>query len=87
MSTVRRVILNPASPREARTATGRLLRTLGLRNSTTSEYAAGALITTVWTLSETDRERLANLLVSRHVRATVENVRNNVVITWRKPCP
>jgi hypothetical protein len=92
VSTVKRVILNPANPREARTAAERLVRALDLRATTTSEYAHGWLLTTVWTASEADSAALVGLLTNRHVRARYEVVHtyvgdgpaDYVIIRWRK---
>lgn len=92
MSRIKRVILNPASPREARTAAERLLRDLDLRVTTTSEWAHGWLVTTIKTPTEIDSVRLVGLLTSRHVRARYEVAHSDtddyVIIRWRKqPCP
>jgi hypothetical protein len=91
MSTIRRVILNPANPREARTAAERMVRALDLRATTTSEWAHGWLVTTVWTATENDSAHLVALLTARHVRARYEvvhtygaNPTDCVIIRWRK---
>lgn len=88
MSRIKRIILNPASPREARTAAERLVRALDLRATTTSEWAHGWLVTTVWTLAETDSVRLVGLLANRHVRAKCEvahsDTEDYVIIRWKK---
>lgn len=86
MSRIKRIILNPATPREARTAAERLVRSLDLRATTTSEYSAGALITSVWTCTAADADQLARATRTLHVRAETEITDTNaVVITWKKP--
>jgi hypothetical protein len=92
MTQIKRVILNPANPREARTAAERLVRALDLRATTTSEYAHGWLLTTVWTATEANSAALVGLLTSRHTRARYEVVHNHagngpsdyVIIRWKK---
>jgi hypothetical protein len=92
VSTIRRVILNPANPREARTAAERLVRSLDLRATTTSERAEGWLRTFVWTRTEADSVAVVNLLASRHLRARYEvahsDTEDYVIIRWKElPCP
>lgn len=90
MSTAKRIILNPANPREARTAAERLVRSLDLRATTTSERAEGWLRTTVWTATETDSVKVAEFVAARHTRAKYDVVhdydpaRDYVIIRWRK---
>lgn len=92
MSTPTRVILNPQSIRDARTVAERLVRSLNLRVSTTSEKAEGWLRTFVWTGSEADSIRVVELLRSRHIRAQYAVVHDcagqapadYVIINWRK---
>lgn len=90
----RRIILNPASPREARTAAERLVRALELRATTTSEESEGWLRTFVWTNSEADSDEVVKLGTNRHTRAQFAVVhehdpdRDYVIINWKKlPCP
>lgn len=90
MSTIRRIILNPVNPREARTAAERLVRSLNLRVTTTSERAEGWLRTFVWTATEADSVALVTLLATRHFNAKFEVVheynptRDYVIVNWRK---
>lgn len=94
MSTPRRIIFNPANPRDARTAAEQLVRALDLRATTTSERAEGWLRTFVWTATEADSVALVTLLATRHFSAKFEVVheynptRDYVIIRWKElPCP
>lgn len=93
MTTVpRRVILDPATPREARIAAQRLVRALELRATTTSEESEGWLRTFVWTTNEADSAELVKLLANRHTHAKYSVVHDYsgtgpsdyVIINWRE---
>lgn len=82
---VRRIIFNPANPREARTAAERIVRALDLPATTTTERAEGWLRTTVWTVTEADSATVAAFATARHVRAQIIVGDNHeVIINWRK---